>query len=541
MKLNRITIIAAALITSLCLCSCAPLDVLKGAGGTIAGLFSEEPEQTETADNTTETETETAVTNDITIGVYDFDTYDPLNTSSATVKDLCGFIFEPLFSLDSSMRTIPVLADSYDVSTDGMSVTIYLKQGVLWHDGSEFTANDVVYTINRIKSGTANYGGLMEPVVSAKASDSYTVIVSFSRPVPDAASLFIFPIVKSGAQFTNSRDDIPTGTGPFKMAGQVSPDRYRLDAFDGHHDTCAVLDCVYVSFIPDKEKFISLFNASEINLANSDILDMTSFMPKGNAQVQDFISNNMTFLGFNTRIAKLSDPRTRQAISMLIDRESIVTHIYFSRAEAAQYAINPQSWLNFDTRDKLRADSAGASMLLREAGWEPNEDGIYSMQQGGNTLTLRLEIIVNSDSPQRVQTAEEIRDRLRTAGIDAYVTQCSYTEYTQRVGSGNFELFIGETELLPNNDLTPLVGSAGNYFGYSNAEVDTLLAQMGTVKLESDIKAVSISLYEKVYEESPFAPICFTKKCIVSSAKIKYGVNPSISGYVRETELWGVK
>ena len=154
--------IAAAVITSLCLCSCAPLDVLKGAGGTIAGLFSDEPEQTETADNTAETETEAAVTNDITIGVYDFDTYDPLNTASVTVKDLCGFIFEPL----------------------------------LWHDGSEFTANDVVYTINRIKSGTANYGGLMEPVVAAKASDSYTVTVSFSRPVPDAASLFILPIVK---------------------------------------------------------------------------------------------------------------------------------------------------------------------------------------------------------------------------------------------------------------------------------------------------------------------------------------------------------
>ena len=110
-----------------------------------------------------------------------------------------------------------------------------------------------------------------------------------------------------------------------------------------------------------------------------------------------------------------------------------------------------------------------------------------------------------------------------------------------RIEAGNYDMFIGETKLLPNGDLTSLVGSAGNYFGYANAEVDALLAQMGTVTLESDIKAVSISLYEKVRDESPFAPICFAKKSIVTSAKIKYGVNPSDTGYVRAAESWGVK
>lgn len=250
----------------------------------------------------------------------------------------------------------------------------------------------------------------------------------------------------------------------------------------------------------------------------------------------------MVFLGFNTRKAQLTDAATRRAVSMLIDRDSIVTHIYFSRASAADYAINPQSWLNFDTRTRITDDRMGAEQLLRSAGWRLDSgNGTYYREMSGKLVYFNVEIIVNSDSAARVAVAEEISGKLHTVGVNADVVECSYEEYNARISAGNYDMFVGETELLPNNDLTPLIGSAGNYFFYGSSEIDTLLQQMGTVKLESDVKSVSISLYEKVRDESPFAPICFMKKSLVSGSKIKYGVNPSISGYVRETEKWGVK
>lgn len=537
--MKKILTLAAAAALAVSLCSCAAGEAIKNAGDSLLDFFS--AEEAESTEAPTETAPQEQVSNDINIGVYDFDTYDPLNTVSPTVKDVCGFIFEPLFSLDQEMRTVPVLAESCEKSSDGMTLTVRLKQNVLWHDGSAFGAADVVYTINRLKVGTANYGQLAEAISSAYAADANTVVIGFTRPVPDAASLLIFPIVKSGSEFSGSRDGTVIGTGPFYMAGLSGRDEYRLAVFEGYHGERAVLESVYVSFIPDKEKYISLFNANEINIATSETLDMTSFMPKGNASVQDFVSNDMTFLGFNTTDTMLADAKTRRAVSMLIDRDSIVTHIYFSRAAAADYAINPQSWLNFDTREKLRADAQGAAMLLREAGWKTDEDGMYYKDQGRRAVYFRVSILVNSDSPQRVETANNICERMRTAGISVSVEECGYEEYMSRIQSGDYQLFIGETELLPNNDLTPLAGSGGNYFGYANEEIDTLLTQMGTVTLESDIKAVSIALYEKLRDESPFAPICFSKKSIVSSAKIKYGVSPSISGYVRGTEKWGVQ
>lgn len=537
--MKRIAALFAALALTLSLGACGADGALKGIGDKFSGWLSAEEETEEPAKETEAPQRE--VSNDINVGIVDFDTYDPLTTASATVRDVCGFIYEPLFSLDSSMRTIPVLADSYDVSSDGMSLTVYLKQGVKWHDGSELTAYDAVYTIGRIQNEATNYTYLVEPVAGVWALDSYTLSMSFSRPVPDAPSLLIFPIVKKNSG-SGGADYVPNGTGPFYMTGWAGADTYRLAAFEEHHDGRAVLDNVYVIMVPDKEKYVSLFNANELDLATSEMLDMSSFMPKSNANVQDFISNTMVFLGFNTSRAQLTDALTRRAVSMLIDRDSIVTHIYFSRASAADYAINPQSWLNFDTRSRITADRMGAEQLLREAGWRLDDgNGTYFREMSGKLIYFNVDIIVNSDSAARVAVAEEISDKLHTVGINADVVKCTAEEYSALINAGNYDMFVGETELLPNNDLTPLVGSSGNYFRYGSSEVDTLLQQMGTVKLESDVKAVSISLYEKVRDESPFAPICFLKESLVSGSKIKYGVNPSISGYVREAENWGVK
>lgn len=537
--MRRLFTAVIALAAAICLCSCAAGDAIRNAGEAVAGIFAEN--ETEPTEAPTETEPAAEVTNDICIGIYDFDTFDPLNTASATVKDACGFIFEPLFDVDSSYKASPRLAESIEISSDGLTLAVHLRQGVIWHDGTELTSADVVYTINRIKGGTTNYGELAAPITTAYAQDTYTVLMALSRPVPEAAAMLSFPIVKNGSTFSNSPDGSVVGTGPFYMAGMSGENEYRLAAFDAYYGGRAKLDSVYISMIPDKDKYISLFGANEINIATSETLDMMTFMPKSNAKMTDFVSNDMTFLGFNTGNAVFADADTRRAVSMLIDRDSIVSHVYFSRAVAADYAVNPQSWLNFDTRTKLVDDAQGAVTLLRGAGWKTDANGSYYRDQSRRRIYFEAEILVNEDSAQKVAAAEEIASKLRTAGIAASVDECSYEEYLSRIEAGNYDMFIGETKLLPNGDLTSLVGSAGNYFGYANAEVDALLAQMGTVTLESDIKAVSISLYEKVRDESPFAPICFAKKSIVTSAKIKYGVNPSDTGYVRAAESWGVK
>lgn len=525
-------LLAAALVMSLAGCSFT--DGLKEKFASFADSGAENKDETDNTDGTDGG----SETNDITLGILDFDTFNPIMTKSTTVRDVCGFMYEPLFGMDDTMRTIPVLAESYVIAPDGTNITINLKHGVIWHDGSELQSDDAAYTISYIMTTENSYRELLEPVLSIATPDAYTVIVSFKRSVPDAVSLFIFPIAQNNSLSSTGTDFNPVGTGPFKFV--YVNGREWLEAFDGHHDKRAEIDRVNLIFVPDAQKFVSLFNANEIDIANSDILDMSSYMPKSNATVSDFTSNTAVIAGFNTSNPMFSDALTRQAVSIMFDRDAITKNIFFSRASASDYAINPQSWLSFETRTKLRSDTWSASQLLKNAGWEMTDTGTYYRTSPKLTY-LTFSILVNSDNGAHINTANAISQTLAANGINAGVVSCPTDEFNKRLAAHNYDMFVGEMNILPNNDMTAVAGSGGNLFGYANADVDTLIWQLGTVQNEADVTAVSSGLFELIHSEAPFATICFLKKSLVTSAKIKRGACPSIQAYIRNTEDWSVK
>lgn len=473
----------------------------------------------------------TAVRNELTAGITDADTFNPLYTASSTVSDLCGFVFEPLFGIDPSYRTDGVLAQSYTMSPDGRMITISLKRGVYWHDGSDFTAADAVYTANLIKSGGTRYDRLMEPVMRIWAEDNYTVCATFSRAVPDPVSLFVFPIIKNGsASGVFSR----VGTGPFYFDASDN-----LTATDWYHGERAAIDRIKVQMLPDNEKLISLLDASVVDFLSSEKLDMTTYMPKSNSNVWDFVSNNMVFVGFNLSSAVFSDAAARRAVSMMIGRDDIVNSVYYTRAAATDYALNPASWAAFDPNKKHHASVEGAIDELKNNGWSEAPNGSYFKTDQKN-IYFSVKILVNSENPERVKIAETLAAAMNAAGLRASLDKCDSQGFAARITARNFDMFIGETELLPNGDLTPLAATGQNSLGYSSQDVDALMAQLSILTKEADIKNAERALCEKLHTDMPFAPICFIKKSLVTSAKLKSGVDPSVGGFVRNTSHWGI-
>ena len=473
----------------------------------------------------------TAVRNELTAGITEVDTFNPVYTTSSTVSDLCGFVFEPLFGIDPSYRTDGVLAESYTMSPDGRMITISLKHVVYWHDGSDFTAADAVYTANLIKSGGTRYDRLMEPVMSIWAADNYTLCATFSRAVPDPVSLFIFPVIKNGSA---SGSFSAVGTGPFYFDASGN-----LTATDWYHGERASIDRIKIQTLPDDEKLISLLDASVVDFLSSEKLDMTTYMPKSNSHVWDFVSNDMVFAGFNLGSAVFSDAAARRAVSMVLDRDAIVNSVYYTRAEATDYAVNPGSWAAFDTGKKHHASADGAIDELVNNGWSAAPNGSY-VREGAKNVYFSVKILVNSDNPQRVKIAETLAAAMNAAGLRASLDRCGSQEFAARITGRNYDMFIGETELLPNGDLTPLAATGQNSLGYSSPEVDALLAQLSILTRDADIKNAERALCERLHTDMPFAPICFLKKSLVTSAKLKNGIDPSVGGYVRNTSHWGI-
>lgn len=489
-------------------------------------LSSPVSEKTETE------EREKEIDNSITIGIVELDTYNPLYTKSKTMKNMLNFIFEPVFSINSDMTTEGVFAHSYQTSPDGKSLIINLKEGIKWHDGTPFTANDVVYTFEKLKSTITNYSYLVKDINYVKANGSYSLSVAFYRSVPNPIALFSFPIIKNGSCESSSFK--PIGTGPFVLYGE------KLISFAEYHGEKSKLDYINVMSVPDDEKFLSLFSASVIDIADSLMIDMTSYMPKNNASVYDYVSNKMIFAGFNANSPVFKFAEARRSVSKLFDRRHISTHIYFSRAMEALSPVNPQSRLYYDNGLSPRSDVSGSALELTEAGWKKDKRGVFCYSDNKSLTYFTVRILVNSENSERTKIAEDISKRMTESGMRNTLIKCNANEFSNRVRNGNYDMFIGEIELLPNNDLTELLATGNNTLNFSDEKTDIILSQLGTLSTENDIKNVWKSLSERIYETCPVAPICFIKESLLTSAKLKNGVEPSVESMVRQSENWSV-
>lgn len=268
-------------------------------------------------------ENKTEVSNSISVGLLDFDTFNPLLTKSETVKECMEFVYEPLFELNEKLQAVPILAESYTVSPDGRTIDITLKNNIQWQDGSNFNAYDVSYTFKQIRSGVTNYTSVFANMADYMATGDYTFQIVLNYAVPNFVSLLTFPIVKYQSDMKGNANYIPMGTGPYKYNSQLSTGKLLFSAFDNYHNGRAKIDSLYAYTVPDLQKYESMFEASEIDLMTGRTVDLSEYTPRGSARNNEYITNQMTFIGYNTANPLLSGVETRQGLSNIVIRTAL--------------------------------------------------------------------------------------------------------------------------------------------------------------------------------------------------------------------------
>lgn len=484
---------------------------------------------------------ETAVSNDISLGIIDFDTFNPLITNSQTVKECMQFVYEPLFDVDEKMRIVPVLAESYTISPDGRTIDIQLRHDVTWHDGSAFTSSDVAYTIKQIRAGLTPYGGNLENVADYMGIDNDKLRLTLNYAIPDFVSLLNFPIIKYQSDMSGNANFIPIGTGAFCYNSQPSTDKLLFTAYDAYYRGRATLDGIKVYLLPSLEKYESMFEASEIDVMTGDTADLSEYTPRGSVKSNEYVTNNLTYLGFNTQNPILSGSETRKGISKLLDKDGIVTSVIYSRGVAVDVPINPTSIYYYDTNTKMKKDEPSALSHLGNDGWGTNVNGDYVRMFDGKVQILSLSLLTDSDNGVKTAVAEKIAKDLNDFGISTEVIALPYDEYRERVNTMNYDMVIDEIFAAPNNDLSPLISSAGNSLGYVNYDLDALVGQMGITHDEQQLIELYKQYGEGIVYDMPFAALYFSKNVVLSSAKIKSELLPSITRQYRNVGNWSVK
>ena len=478
----------------------------------------------------------------------------PVLASDSSSHAVAGQIYNGLIKYDKDLRIVGDLAQSFDISPDGLTITFHLRKGVTWHDGAPFTARDVLYTYRVTidpKTPTA-YAEDFKQVKSISAPDDHTVRVTYAKPFAPALASWSSALLPAhlleGQDITRSPlARKPVGTGPYRfkewITGQKIVLEYNPDYFEGR----PYLDRYIYRIIPDTSTMYMELKAGAV-----DIMSLTPVQYARQTVSPRFTSNFnkfrypapvYTYLGYNLRHPLFGDKRIRQAITAPINKDELIQGVLFGMGQKAHGPIVPGRWAyNPNVRD-IAHDPKHAAELLAQAGWkDKNAEGIL-VKDG---KPFQFTILTNQGNQQRLLTAQIIQQRLKYVGIDVKIRIVEWATFLKEyIDKGKFEVILLGWGTAQDPDMYDVWHSSKNkpgelnFIGFRNDEVDRLLIEgRSTFDIEKRKKAY-FRIQEILAEEQPYTFLYVPDALPVVSARIR-GVEPAPIGIGYNQIKWYV-
>lgn len=471
---------------------------------------------------------------------------DSVSLDPAIVTDGESFkvtenLFETLLNFGEEDTTIhPGLAESWEISDDNLQYTFKLRQGVKFHDGTDFNAEAVVKNVERWKAGTEEQFYYFNSMFKAEgediiteviAEDEYTVTFKLSRPqAPFLKNIAMSPFgIASPTAFEAAGDtfgDAPVGTGPFKFVDWKRNDSITVEKFEDYwQDGLPKLDRVIFRYIPDNSTRLNELVAGGIDLADGiNPSDAASIESNSALQLIERPSMNIGYLGLTNTRPPFDNKLVRQAVNHAIDKQAIVDAFFGGRA---QVAVNPMPPSISGYNDEITGyeyNPEKAKELLAEAGYDGAEIELWAMP------------VPRPYMPDGMKVAEVIQKNLEDVGIPSKIVTYDWAVYLEKTKNGEADAFMlgwtGDNGDADNFIYTLLdkdnIGS-NNYAYYSNDEVHDLLIKAQT---ETD-ENVRIDLYKQaqviIHDEAPWAPLAHSIPLLAAKSSVK-GYKPHPTG-----------
>ncbi|WP_129336352.1 ABC transporter substrate-binding protein [Cellulomonas endophytica] len=396
------------------------------------------------------------------------DQLDPQSTSSYFSFEVLENVFDTLVEPDENLEMQPALAESWETSEDGLTWTFTLREGVTFHDGSEFTAEDVVYSYDRIVDEELSNAWKFGSVTDVVATDDSTVTITVSAPTPNLlSSLGGFKGLAIVEQANVESGDIttkPVGTGPFELTDYTPGDSIDLVANPDYWGGAPEIGGIHYTFVSEGSTAIAALQNDEIDWTDSiPAQQLESLEGAEGVEVGVTPSNDYWYLALNEAKEPWGTVEARQAIAYAIDRESILQAVSYGTAQENQLAI-PEDSVWYTDYSTYSYDEARARDLLAQA---------------GVTGPVTMDFLATSDYPETVTAAQIIASNLEPLGITVNIRTVDFATWLDEQNSGNFDLlmmgWLGNID--PDDFYYSQHHSQGgsNAQGYANPEVDRLL------------------------------------------------------------------
>ena len=409
-------------------------------------------------------------------------------------------IHDGLVTADKDLNIIPELAESYKVSSDGLTYTFNLRKGVKFHDGSDLTSADVKYSFETLMD--PDTGAVNKPVFNSVGSidtpDDYTVIIKMDQInmpfLGRLAGLGAGAIIPEGS--ASIQGETPIGAGPLKFVRREMGNEVELERFNNYWDGPACIDRLIAKEVTEPTVRLTGLRTGEMDLINDIPADRIEEIKNDkNLKVLSWSHGVFDFVNLNYKHEPFQDERVRLAIDYMIDKEMLLQGALWGQGKIAASPGFVSSASYNKNLNQRPQDIAKAKALLAEAGYGPGD--------------LKVVFKATTNYPYHVEAAQILVEWFRQAGVELTIEQLTWADWLSQVWvDKDFQMSMMNFNSIWEEDFLyySLYNSTGgfNYRGINDTVIDEL-TEKARVTVDDGARAdiyreVQQRVFDKVHD-----------------------------------------
>ncbi len=484
-------------------------------------------------------------------GASDVRTFNPILQGDTTSGLINGLLYDRLVDIDpDTLQPVPNLATKWDIAPDNKTYTFTLKQGVKWHDGQPFTADDIKFTYDsymNADTGSQRAGTLNQDIASIEVKDPQTVVFTLkdvvaSFLVNDAnysvVAKHIFGTVAPKDFRTNEfSTSKPVGTGPFTFKEYKQGDHVTLAGNPNYHKGPTALDGYVYKVAKDSTTLYQQMKTGEVDYGSLSPELYDDAKKQANLNVVDYDTFSFTYFGYNldpTKTPLFQDVKVRQALFYAVDRASIVKKLFNGLGVVAVGTEPVLSWAYQPDKitTKYEYDPKKAAQMLDDAGWKAGSDGIRA--KDGKRLSFSM--WTNSGNKTRENYLLVLQESWKAIGVEMKPQFEEFSVYLDRINKNfDFEMFLVGFSWGVDPDQTTMWdskqhGGGFNSYDYKSDKVDALLKQGLQTLDQEKRKAIYVDMQNQVLADAPAMVSDFPKGIYGVNKRVKNRIPNGVAG-----------
>lgn len=497
----------------------------------------------------------------LTVPLTNFDTLNPLLTQNRSYFHLSHLLYDRLFEYEGSGRLVPSLAEHVETSDEGRRVSITLRKGIYWQDGTPITTKDVAATFNAVKHApaespysrlfhlTPGIGADLDSVAKAVIFDERNIDFEFNQSYGNYSELLSFPIlpahIYSEEAMLDAENFDVVGSGPFLLKKWEKNKRIYLEKNPNYYGNLPYIDGIVGLILSDKKAIQQAYDAGQIDLFVVDDYTWDRYKSDEKSAVEPYETQRVEVLSINTQDPILSDVNLRRALDLAINKERIIDSLYLSQGTMANFFVNPKLSAGAFAKEESYLSVDGAMDSLDKAGYK-DVDG-DGFREGKNGEAINLAILTNGENHRLKTEAQLVSEDLKKIGIRSHVQDAADMQSESEEGQdnanrqadaflralqcGNYQLAVVGMDFSAVVNLSSVLSSGAiggmNISRYSDNDMDEALKKLAGAQKEKERKDATDAVYKIFRNDVPYIPLVFKQNVLVTGPRLKGRMRPN--------------